>query len=120
MLGSLNLAGADFEQARRLIDGVVRDNPKVVEYHYFQEEIYYYLGRVRAEQGRMAQARAVLQRANALEREQLRLNPNGYDFLMDLAETDCFLAGVERETHHFDLAEIACAGSPGYRRSGTP
>ena len=95
-------------QARQLIEGVVRDNPKVIEYRYTQGEIYSYLGQVWAEQGRTSWARAVLETEIALEREQLRLNPTSSEFSMNLAESDSFLAGVERETNHFDLAERAC------------
>ena len=104
LLGSLSQAEADFAQARRYIEGVVRDNPKVIEYRYIQGEIYSFLGRVLAEQGRTTSARAVLQKAIALEREQLRLNPTTTEFLMCLAERDSILAGLERETDHFDLA----------------
>jgi len=87
---------------------VVRDNPKVIEYRYLQFDLYSLLGRVLAEQGRTTQARALLQRAIALEREQLRLNPTSSEFSMCLAEYNYYLVGLERETNHFDLAESAC------------
>ncbi len=62
-----------------------------------------------AEEGRTNQARTLFQQATALEREQLRLNPTATDFGMNLVESDFCLAGLERETGHFDLAESACA-----------
>ncbi len=108
LLGSLRPAEADFAQARPLIEAVVRDNPKVIEYGHIQGEIYCYLGQVWAEQGKTARARALLQRDIALRREQRRLNPTQSEILMCLAESDSFLAGVERETGHFDLAKRAC------------
>ncbi len=108
LLGALTPAEADLEQGRRLIVGVVGDNPKVIEYRYIQGEIYSYLGQVLAEQGRTTRARAILQQETALEREQLRLNPTSSEFAMNLAESDSFLVGLERETNHVDLAERAC------------
>ena len=95
--------------ALRLIEGVVRDNPKVIEYRYIQGEVYSYLGRALAEQGRTAWARAAFEHAITVERELLQLNPTSSEFAMCLADTDSFVAGLERETNHFDLAARACA-----------
>jgi tetratricopeptide (TPR) repeat protein len=108
LIGSLSAARAEFEQACRLIDGVARENPKVIEIRYSQGEIYYYLGQVLAEGGRTVEARVLLQKDIAMERQQLPLNPTFSETAMNLAEADSFLAGVERETDHFDLAEGAC------------
>ncbi len=108
LLGAPGPAEAEFAQALPFIEGVVRDNPKVIYYRHIQGEILCYLGQVLAEQGRTTRARAVLQRAIALEREQLRVNPAVSEFSMCLAEIDSFLAGLERETDHFDIAESSC------------
>ena len=108
LCGAFSQAEVDLAQGRPLIEGVVRDNPKVIEYRYIQEEIYTDLGQVLAEQGRTNRARALLQQKIALLRELVRLNPTASEFSMCLVEADFILVGLEREIGHFDLAETAC------------
>jgi serine/threonine-protein kinase len=108
LLGYLLPATADLERGRRVIDQVILENPKVIDYRHVQGEIHLYLGLVYAERGRTEQARAVLKGAIALEKDLLRPNPGLTGNAESLSETTAYLAGVDREIGRFDDAANGC------------